>query len=509
MEVLYILAFFIAVCIGTFTYKLFQSRTVYGLDVPGPRPWPLIGNMLDVNLRSLHLSVFKMVALYGRIFRIKLLGRNIIIINDVDLVRKAFGDTEYADIFNDRIHSFFGKYVNFDNDIAFSNGNQLTMTKRKMFHRSLKFYGDGIAHFNRMNEEELMQVLEKLKLTNQCNFDMHSLLTKSMANTLARLLNGTSPNLDDWKAITELADSGAFFISGVGFIYDYIPIIRYFPGFFRNRYLKAIVARDKLLDKFYFPVKDTVDNISGGAQGFIQNLMKLQNEINEKAGTEYISEDSMKGIVLDMIGASQETTSTVLTNAFALMLTHPHVAKKIQEEIDKIVGHSRLPNESDKPNMQYTMATVYEILRYTSPVALSVPHRVSKDVNFEGYYVTKDSVILPNHWFIHHDPKLWHEPWEFRPARFLDDAGKLLPPENELRRNIMAFSTGRRECPGENFGKARIFFYLTSLLQSFDIVTSSLDGYLPDTDPRHFQLRGIDVQVEPHLCRAIPRVVAK
>ena len=277
---------------------------------------------------------------------------------------------------------------------------------------------------------------------------------------------------------------------------------------FSSRYRKAIALRDQLLDKFYLTVKDVADNSSRRNQGLIQNLIKMQNEINQNAGTDYITENDMKGIITDVIGASQETTYAVLTNAFAIMLTHGYVAKKIQEEMDKLVGPSRLPNESDKPHMHYSMATVYEVLRYTSPVALSIPHRSSTDINFEGYFVAKDSLLIPNHWCIHHDPKLWHEPWVFKPERFLDDAGKLLPPENEARRNVMAFSTGRRECPGENFGKSRIFFYLTSVLQSFDIVAAS-DGQLPDTDPRNYELRGIDVQVKPHLCRVIPRVAAK
>ena len=107
-----------------------------------------------------------MAELYGSVFRIKLLGRNIVIINDVDLERKAFASSKYGDIFKDRLYSFYGKYFAFDfSDIVFADGNKKTMAKRKMFHRSLKFYGDGIPHFNKMNEDELMYVLEKLNLT--------------------------------------------------------------------------------------------------------------------------------------------------------------------------------------------------------------------------------------------------------------------------------------------------------------------------------------------------------
>ena len=81
---------------------------------------------------------------------------------------------------------------------------------------------------------------------------------------------------------------------------------------------------------------------------------------------------------------------------------------------------------------------------------MGVPHRAAKDTNFEGYFIAKDTLLMYNAWYIHHDPQLWHEPWVFKPERFLDDAGNLLPFEDKARRNILAFSTGTRNCIGEN-----------------------------------------------------------
>ena len=429
--------------------------------------------------------------------------------SDTDIVRKAYGSGEYGDIFNDHPDLFLGKYVFFNSsDIIFASSNKKTMTMRKMFHRALGFYGDGIEHFNQMNEDELIQVIENLKLTKKCDFDLHALITKSMANTLVRLLNGTCPTHHDCEAILEFAETGGSFISSMGFFFDFIPIIRFLPGFFRNKYRRIIASRDHMLDKFYFSVRETVDNTSGEEIGFVAKLIQQQLEINQRAGTEYISENNMMGMILDIIGASQETTSTVLANTFAIMLTHPHVAKTIREEIDEHVGSSRLPNESDKRNMHYTMATIYEVLRYTSPAALGVPHRASKDKNFEGYFVAKGTLLIYNNWYIHHDQNLWHEPWVFKPERLLDDEGKLLPHDSKERRNILTFSTGQRDCLGKNFGMSRVFHYLTAVLQSFDIEPAS-DGQLPVTDPRNCDLWGSSVQVKPHLCRVIPRVVPK
>ena len=58
----------------------------------------------------------------------------------------------------------------------------------------------------------------------------------------------------------------------------------------------------------------------------------------------------------------------------------------------------------------------------------------------------------------------------------------------------MAFSTGHRECPAGIFGRSRVFLYLVTVLQSFDILSAS-DGQLPDTDPRSYT-PGIDLRVK-------------
>ena len=311
---------------------------------------------LDVDLPRIHVSYSKMADRYGHILQIKLLGQNIVMINDVDLVRLAFGSDKYCEVFNDKPSSFLGKYIFYDSsDIIFSNfsnPNKKTMTMRKMFHRALGFYGDGIAHFNQMNEDELTQVVKELKLTKQRDFDLHSVVTKSLANTLV--------TRHDFEAIFEWAGNGGFFFSSRGLIFDFIPIIRFLPGFFRNKYKRVMASTTKLIEMFYFAVKDDEDERDPSREkpGFVAKLIQLQSEINQTVGAEYITDNNIKGIILDTIGASQEIPSTALANIFAIMLTRPNVARKIQDEIDNKVGSSRKPNESDKKHMSYTSRIV-------------------------------------------------------------------------------------------------------------------------------------------------------
>ena len=52
------------------------------------------------------------------------------------------------------------------------------------------------------------------------------------------------------------------------------------------------------------------------------------------------------------------------------MLQHPEILRKAQEEIDTVVGTSRLPTFSDRPNLPYVEAVVNETMRIATPVPL-------------------------------------------------------------------------------------------------------------------------------------------
>ena len=49
-------------------------------------------------------------------------------------------------------------------------------------------------------------------------------------------------------------------------------------------------------------------------------------------------------------------------------------------------------------------------------------------------FVTYNLQVLGNAWAAHHDARFWDEPWEYRPERFLDDQGELLPADHVTRK---------------------------------------------------------------------------
>jgi hypothetical protein len=74
---------------------------------------------------------------------------------------------------------------------------------------------------------------------------------------------------------------------------------------------------------------------------------------------------------------------------FMAMALYPSVQKRIQDEIDRVVGTDRLPSYEDRPSLPIVEAVVRETLRWRPVAPLAVPHTTVKDDVYKGYYIPK------------------------------------------------------------------------------------------------------------------------
>ena len=81
------------------------------------------------------------------------------------------------------------------------------------------------------------------------------------------------------------------------------------------------------------------------------------------------------------------------------MAANPEVQKRAQEELDSVIGLDRLPTLEDKPSLPYIAALIKECLRWRSVVPLSVPHVLTEDDEYKGYYLPKGSLVISNIWY--------------------------------------------------------------------------------------------------------------
>jgi len=90
----------------------------------------------------------------------------------------------------------------------------------------------------------------------------------------------------------------------------------------------------------------------------------------------------------------------ILRAFFLVMTLHPHVLRKAQEELDRVVGNERLPELSDRENLPYISAVIKELLRWSCPVPLGIAKRVMEDDVYNGYLIPAGATIFENIWYV-------------------------------------------------------------------------------------------------------------
>ena len=351
-----------------------------GKTLPAPKPLPIVGNSLMFDFYHLHNDLHKLVGQYGPIFQLNLMGQTAVVISDVKLLKRAFSSDVYGDVFNDRADSFFGKFFEFDcNGIIFGKMTKKTMQMRKMFHRAMKLYGDGVDNFETISADEFRRLVDDISDKNQQEFDMYPLLRKSIANSTSILMSGKTPDNDEHRLLWDFIDPGNVMLdSGVAFVLDMFPWTRLLPfGKFGKLYRQGTKAWNTILERYYFAAKRSLSNPDTAEEpSIIKSMLRIRDEENMKANSDYFTETNLKAMVTSLILAATETSTVALYNLLALMVTYRDVAKRVQEEIDHVVGRGRLPKLSDRANMPFTVATTFEGMRYTAGQGpLSAPHR--------------------------------------------------------------------------------------------------------------------------------------
>ena len=83
------------------------------------------------------------------------------------------------------------------------------------------------------------------------------------------------------------------------------------------------------------------------------------------------------------------------------MTLFPDVQRKAQEEIDLVLGPGQLPRVRDRTRLPYIDAVVKEVLRWHPVAPMGIPHASSEDDTWEGYFIPKGSLLMPNIWCVY------------------------------------------------------------------------------------------------------------
>lgn len=159
-----------------------------------------------------------------------------------------------------------------------------------------------------------------------------------------------------------------------------------------------------------------------------------------------------------------DTSATAIDWTLVELIKHPQPFRKLQLELEKVVGLNRMVEESDLSHLEYLNMVIKEVFRLHPPAPLLVPHECLEDCTVDGFHIPKKSRIIVNAWSIGQNPNLWTDPQKFFPERFIDSSIDVKGRDF----NLIPFGSGRRGCPGIQLGLIVVSLVVANLIHCFD-----------------------------------------
>uniref|UniRef100_A0A3B1KB66 Cytochrome P450, family 17, subfamily A, polypeptide 2 n=1 Tax=Astyanax mexicanus TaxID=7994 RepID=A0A3B1KB66_ASTMX len=452
-----------------------SSSSGGGGSVPGLPSVPVLGSLL--HMRSPlppHLFFTRLAGRYGPLFSLRA-GRNYtLVVSEVGLAREVLlhRGRDFAgrpQMVTTALMTRGGK------DIAFADYSPLWKKHRRLVHSSFTLFGEGSSKLQNIVLDAAESLCSDLQACRGQHVDLCPMLMRAVTNVVCRLVFNSSyrPHDPELQQVMDYNDGIVQTIARGGLV-DIFPWLQIFPNKDLAKLRECVSIRDKLLTKKLEEHKLTYT--PGEPRDLLDALLIGQSG---SAGEDDITDDHVLMTAAEAFGAGVETTSTTLLWTIAFLLHHPQVQDRLHAELDEQVGRDRPPALSDRSNLPFLDSALCEVMRIRPVSPILIPHVAMQDTSLGGHAVPKGTRVLVNMWAIHHDPKHWEEPDQFRPDRFLDATGKKIAPPS-----FLPFGAGPRVCVGESLARMELFLFVSCLLQRFHFSVPA-GASLPDLQGRY------------------------
>ncbi|XP_022520833.2 cytochrome P450 2K1 [Astyanax mexicanus] len=428
-------------------------------EPPGPKPLPLLGNLLQLDLKQPHESLCELAKTYGSVFKVYFGPKKVVVLAGYKTVKQAL--VNHAEEFGEREIGKLFKNLSEEHGILFSNGENWREMRRFAL-TNLRDFGMGKRGSEEKIVEEIQYIVEEFGKFEGKAFDTTQPVNNAVSNIISSIVYGSRFEYSDpqFKEMVNRANENVR-IGGSAPIrlYNVFPWIG--PFLKSKRKLERNTEKNrKEINGIISSLQETLH--PDDRRGFIDSFL-VRKQSDEKSGQKNsrFNDKNLLSTVLNLFVAGTDTTGTTLRWGLLLMAKNPHIQDRVHEEIDRVIGGRQVVVE-DRKNLPYTDAVIHEIQRCANIVPMSLPHVTSCDVHFNGFFIKKGTTVYPLLTSVLRDESEWESPQTFNPDHFLDKQGRFAKKDA-----FMPFSAGRRVCLGESLARMELFLFFTSLLQHF------------------------------------------
>ncbi|KAM0344912.1 hypothetical protein ACHAPU_007045 [Fusarium lateritium] len=438
---------------------------------PGPPTLPFLGNITQVPPSKAFLKFRDMQAEYGSIIGLKIGSQNFVVLNSYKHVKALYD--ERGAIYSSRANTYIANEIVCPGEIhilMLQYGKEWRK-QRKILQSLLNItIADKLLP---LQEAETTQTMFQLLQDPEGYYDHIRRYTTAVILASVYGQRGASFNHPNVQALYHAQDQfTALLEQGASPPVDAFPFLRAVPEFLAPWKTRAKAVREEQKGLYLRLVKETRDRLKRGkGRDCFLNAMLQEQEKND------MDDEHIAYLAGNLMEAGSDTTASTLLSFLLAMIKYPNEFKKAQQEVDQVCGSSRSPTAEDINRLPFIKACMDETLRWRPVAPGGVPHALTRDDTYEGYFLPKDTIVLANTWAIHNDETEYDRPHEFMPDRFMGNeyGTRYIVDEATAahRRTSYAFGAGRRVCPGQRLAKNSMMLNMAKIAWAFDLSPGS------------------------------------
>ncbi|TXG46888.1 hypothetical protein EZV62_026182 [Acer yangbiense] len=411
-----------------FYVHFFKSKkSLYPLP-PGPKPWPIVGNLPEMlknkpTFRWIHELMKEM---------------------NTDIACIRFGNVHVIPVTCPEISREFLR----KQDALFASrpiSMSTEMTSKGWFHMKRIEEADHLIRYvyeQCKNVSESGGGLVKVRVAAQqyCG----NVIRKMVFNKrfFGEGAEDGGPGLEEEEHIDAIFKVLAYMYSFC--VSDYVPCLRGVVDL--DDHEKVMKENIGIIDRYHDPIIEERILELRDHHGLIkkevdhEDLLDVLITLKDEDGNPLLSTEEIKAQITELMLATVDNPSNAVEWALAEMINQPKILEKAIEELDRVVGKERLVQESDFSQLNYIKACAREAFRLHPIAPFNVPHVARSDTTVANYFIPKGSHVLLSRSGLGRNPKAW--------------------PDETL-------NTGRRGCIGVTLGTSMTVMLFARLLQGF------------------------------------------
>ena len=431
-------------------------------ELPGPRGLPLLGNLLQLDLKQLHRVLERWCNEFGPLFAFELAKKPVVVVADPELIQNIL--RQRPNLYR-RLGTIESVFEEMGITGVFAADGAAWKRQRRLTAHALD------AGHLRQFFPALVKVTERLK--NRWSRAADKQAAVEVQQDLMRYTVDVTTNLAFGYDMNTLEKEGEVIQDHLEKIFPMINrrINAPFPYW---RYLR--LAADRALDKALVAIRETINGfitrtrerlaqtpeLAAQPTNFLEAMLGAHDE-----GEAAFTDAEVYGNVLTLLLAGEDTTANTLAWMIHLMIEHPEVQARMRTEAVEVVGNGGMLSQlADIERLPYIEAVTHETMRL-KPVAPVLFFEPVEDVEIAGVAVPKNTAMMV--------PTL-HGPLQethfggaaqFRPERWLEMAAPSACPHNT--KAFVPFGGGPRYCPGRQLAMVEIKTVMAMLCAAFEV----------------------------------------